>query len=240
MNHLSRKVCRPRSRAVSLWTAQNAIALAVFLGCIAIAWWVVAQSGLDLSQPAAMMGSLSQLGWRGVVLYIGFLVVAIVIGPIPSTPITIAAGAIWGGVPAGIYGSIGIFLGSMTAYFLGRTLGRSIVRLLIGKVLYLSNHRGEVYLGWLVFIAHLLPVMPYELFSYGAGISGMSLPLFSVACLLGAVPCAFLLTHIGSALTVSWPLALMLMVVFIATVGSVSWGVKQHNWFGLRDVIRLE
>lgn len=237
----SKSRCRQRLTSVrSILTAQNTIALFVLLGCITAGWWLITQSGINLSQPDTIAQSLQQLGWRGVLLYIVFLVAAIVVGPIPSTPITIAAGAIWGSVPAGIYGSIGIFLGSLTAYFIGRTLGRSVVRALLGKVLYLSTDRGEVYLSGLVFMAHLLPVMPYELFSYGAGISGLSLPLFSLACLLGAIPCAFFLTYMGSTLTVELPLALSLAAVVITLLLFLSWGVKQHNWLGLRDVIRLE
>lgn len=239
--HLLMKQLKRKSNQLrALCTAQNGIALAVLLACIGTAWWLLARSQIDFSDPQRLIDSIQSLGSLGILLYIGFLIVAIVVGPIPSTPVTIAAGVVWGPFTAGVYGVVGIYLGSLAAYFIGRTLGRSVVRALLGKVIYLSNHRGEKYLGWLVFVTHLLPFMPYDLISYGAGISGMSFPLYAVACLLGVIPCIFFLTTVGSAFTGGLVLGLALVVLFVLMLTVLPWGVKRYNWLGLRDMIRLE
>ncbi|GAB4365730.1 MAG: hypothetical protein Kow00121_02550 [Elainellaceae cyanobacterium] len=203
-------------------------------------WWLVAQSGIDLSSPEGFILSIQKLGRLGIVAYIGFLIVAIVIGPVPSTPVTVAAGAVWGPIPASIYGVIGLFLGSLAAYLIGRTLGRAAVQALTGKAIYFSKHRGEVYLGWIVFATHTMPFMPYDLISYGAGISGMSLPIFAIANFLGIIPNALFLAHLGSAFTIGFPVAIALAVAFLAMLVVLPWGVKQHNWLGLRDTIRID
>lgn len=234
---------RPKSRFQrfrALLTPQNSIAMGILLFCTGIAWWLVDQSNLDFSKPQALAASIQSLGGLGILLYIGILFVAIVIGPIPSTPVTVAAGAIWSPMIAGFYGVIGIYLGSLAAYFIGRTLGRSVVRALLGKVIYFSNHRGEVYLGWLVFVSHLLPFVPYDLVSYGAGLSGMSFPIYATACLLGVIPCIFFLTYMGSALTGGLLLGVGLAVLFVLMLVLLPWGVKRYNWLGLRDLIRIE
>ncbi|MBF2048835.1 MAG: TVP38/TMEM64 family protein [Leptolyngbya sp. IPPAS B-1204] len=236
----SQPVSKRRSRLRALFTAQNGIALSLLLFCLSTAWWLLTQSGIDFSQPAALIDSIQSMGWLGILLYIGFLFVAIVIGPIPSTPVTVAAGAIWDPNLAGFFGVIGIYLGSLAAYFIGRTLGRSVVRALLGKVIYFSSHRGEVYLGWLVFVSHLLPFMPYDLVSYGAGISGMSFPIYAATCLLGIIPCIFFLTHMGAALTGGLVLGICIAVLFVLVLVLLPWGVKRYNWLGLRDVIRVE
>jgi uncharacterized membrane protein YdjX (TVP38/TMEM64 family) len=224
----------------TLFTFPNTIALGFFLLCIGIGWWIVTQSGLDLSSPQAIVRSVQNLGQMGILAYIVFLVVAIVVGPIPSTPVTVAAGAIWGPIPAGAYGVIGLFLGSLAAYFIGRTLGRSTVQALTGKSIYFSKHRGEVYLGWIVFVTHLCPFLPYDLVSYGAGISGMSLPIFAVANLLGIIPNTLTLTYMGSVSTIGFPVAIGLAIVFLALLVLLPWGVKRYNWLGLKDTIQLE
>jgi len=234
---------KPRKR-VSRWqtlvNVPNTIALVFFLCCALAGWWFVTRSGIDLSSPQTFVDSIKSLGAWGVFVYIGFLIVAIVVGPIPSTPVTVAAGAVWGPLPAALYGVIGLCIGSVAAYLIGRTLGRSAVQALMGKSIYFSKHRGEVYLGWIVFVTHLLPVMPYDLVSYGAGISGLSFPIFALANVLGLIPNTLLLTHMGSALTIGLPIALALAIVFLALLVLLPWGVKQHNWLGLRDTIRLE
>lgn len=221
-------------------TAPNAIALLVLVLCAIASWWFATQSGIDLSNPKNFIQSVKDLGQFSILAYAGFLMVAIVVSPIPSTPVTIAAGAVWGPVLASIYGVVGIFLGSMIAYFIGRTLGRSTVQIFTGKVIYFSKHRGEIYLGWLVFIAHLLPFMPCDLISYGAGVSGMSLPIFAIANLLGITPCIFLLTHLGATFTVNPFIAITLIALFLITVIVLPWGVKRYNWLGLKDIIRIE
>lgn len=231
---------RSRSRLSALLSLQNAIALAIVVMCVVTGWWLVTQSGVNFSTPQQFIQSIQDLGHTGVLLYIGFLIVAMVIGPIPGTPMTIAAGAIWGPIPAGLYGITGVYLGSLAAYFIGRSLGRSVVRVLTGKSIYFSTHRGETYLGWLVFLTHLLPVMPYELISYGAGISGLSLPIYASASLLGIIPCTFLLTGMGSAFTIGLPVAIALMVLFVLLLIVLPWGVKRYNWLGLQEVIRFD
>ncbi|PSB20754.1 TVP38/TMEM64 family protein [filamentous cyanobacterium CCP1] len=228
------------AKLYALLTVPNTIALLVLLLCGGAGWWFVTQSGLDWSSPQAIVQSIQNLGSFGILAYIAFLVVAIVVGPVPSTPVTVAAGAVWGGFPAGTYGVIGLFLGSLAAYFIGRTLGRSAVQALTGKSVYFSKHRGEIYLGWIVFVSHLFPFLPYDLVSYGAGISGMSLPIFAIANLLGIIPNTLSLTYMGSVSTIGFPVAIGLAIVFLVMLVVFPWGVKRHNWLGLRDTIRLE
>lgn len=220
--------------------AAHWIALGVFVGCAIAALYLVTQANIPWDEPQQWMRQLSELGWIGVVFFITFLATAIVIGPIPSTPFTIASGAIWGPNLAALYGVIGIFFGSIIAYFIGRTLGRSAVKALTGKAVYFSTHRGETYLGWVIMMTHMIPIMPYELISYGAGISGLSFPLFSIAALLGIIPCTLMLTHMGAALTLNLWLAGAIALIFITVVATLAWGVKKHNWFGLKEVISFK
>ena len=84
------------------------------------------------------------------------------------------------------------------AYFLGRTLGRSAIKALTGKVIYFSKQRGEVYLGWFIFITRLLPVLSFDLISYAAGMASLSLPIYASDTLLGMIPSTLLLTYIGN------------------------------------------
>ncbi len=223
---------RTRWRYLSHW-----LALAIFVGCAIASFVLTTQTNLQWSDPQAWMQQLNDLGWIGVVGFIGILATAIVIGPLPSTPFTIASGAIWGANVAAIYGTIGIFLGSVIAYFIGRTLGRSAVKALTGKAIQFSSHRGDRYLGWVILVTHLIPVMPYEFVSYGAGISGLSLSLFARSAVLGIAPCTWMLTHLGAALTLNLWLAVAIALGFISVVGTLAWGVRRHNWFGLNDVI---
>jgi uncharacterized membrane protein YdjX (TVP38/TMEM64 family) len=179
-------------------------------------------------------------GVWGILAYMGVIALSVVISPIPGAPLTMAAGAVWGAIPAGIYSVIGGFLGGLVAYYIGLTLGRSVVRALTGKVVYFSKERGEKLLGVIIFVTRLLPVMSFDLISYAAGLTGLSFPIYAIATLLGMIPSTLLLTYLGEAFTLNLPLGIALAGVFVVFLVGLPWGIRRYNWLNLRDIIRIE
>jgi uncharacterized membrane protein YdjX (TVP38/TMEM64 family) len=231
-----------RPKLSVFWNTQNALALALFSLCLVIGWRFLPTHSLD---PTQILQSIQDLGFIGKLAFAGILVLAVVISPIPGTPLTVAAGAVWSPWEAGLYGSIGVFAGSLVAYFLGRTLGRSLIQALSGKNIHLSKHRGEPYIGWLLFLSHLLPVVPFDLMSYGAGMIRLSFPLYAIATLLGTIPGTFLLAYLGASFTLTpggggAVLGSAIVGLCAILVIVIPWGIKRHNWLGIREVIRIE
>jgi uncharacterized membrane protein YdjX (TVP38/TMEM64 family) len=220
-----------------LLTVQNAIAIGILTACLVAGWKFFSLGALD---PAVMLQSIRDLGVAGKLIYAGILVLAVVVSPIPGTPLTVAAGAVWSPVTAGFYGTLGVFVGSLLAYFLGRTLGRSIIQALSGKTIHLSMHRGEVYIGWLLFFSHLLPIVPFDLMSYGAGMIRLTFPLYALATLLGTIPGTFLLAHLGASFVISPWVGGAIGVLAVVLLVVVPWQIRRHNWLGIREVIRIE
>ncbi|MEO1067657.1 MAG: VTT domain-containing protein [Cyanobacteria bacterium J06638_6] len=122
---------------------------------------------------AGLKDAISGFGIWGPLLYILVLALSVVVSQIPGLPMACAAGAVWGTWLGGFYSICGGFIGAMVAYYLGRTLGRSSIRALSGKTLYFTTLRGHVFLGWLVFVSRLLPIVSFDLVSYGAGMAGL-------------------------------------------------------------------
>lgn len=222
-----------------LFNRLNGIALAVFLLCWLVCWWLQ-HPELNLLTPDGFQLAVKSLGFAGPLLYIVGLTVSVVISPIPSAPLAVVAGAIWGPVLAGIYSVIGGFLGSLIAYFLGRTLGRSAIKALTGKIIYFSKKRGEIYLGWFIFITRLLPVLSFDLISYAAGIANLSLPIYVTATLLGMIPSTLLLTSMGKSFTLGLPLGITFSLIFLLLLVGVPWAIRKYNWLGMKDVVRIE
>ncbi|MCU0568687.1 MAG: TVP38/TMEM64 family protein [Oculatellaceae cyanobacterium Prado106] len=221
-----------------LLAPQNALALFCLTLCLFAGWQFLANGGSF--NPEQVMQTIGQWGWLGKLVYAGLLAIAVVFSPIPGTPLTVAAGAIWNPVTAAMFGILGVFGGSLLAYFLGRTLGRSIIRALTGKMIYLSKHRGEPYLGWLVFFSHLFPVVPFDLISYGSGMIRLSFPLYAASTLLGTIPGTLMLTHLGSNLKLNPWVGGAIAILFILLLVILPWGIKRHNWFGIREIVRIE
>ncbi|MES1025059.1 TVP38/TMEM64 family protein [Gloeocapsa sp. BRSZ] len=231
---------RKRRKKQHLLNRQNTIALTILLLYLLICGWLWIRPEFDLFSAEGLKQATQRWGWLGVLVYTGILTLSVVISPIPSAPLAVVAGMIWGPILAGIYSVIGGFLGGLLAYFIAYTLGRSAVHALTGKLIYFSKNRGEVYLGWVIFITRLLPVLSFDLISYGAGITGLSLPIYATATLLGMIPSTFFLTFLGSTFTVGLPLGIVLSILFLILLIGLPYSIHRYNWFNIRDIIHLE
>ncbi|MBE9062297.1 TVP38/TMEM64 family protein [cf. Phormidesmis sp. LEGE 11477] len=233
-------MAKKRRRLSALFNRQNTLALGVLLLSLLVYAWVSTQADANLLTPEGLQQAVTDAGIWGVLVYIAVIALAVVMSPIPGAPLTIAAGAVWGAIPAGIYSVIGGFSGSLIAYFIGRSLGRSAVKSLTGKIIYFSKEKGEWLLGGLIFVTRLLPVLSFDLISYGAGLAGLSLPIYASSTLLGMIPSTLLLTYLGESFTLGAGAAISLSILFVILLVLLPWGIRRYNWFGLRDVVRIE
>jgi len=176
-----------------LWQRQNLVAIGVLRLSLLAYGWVSQQTDINPLTPEGIKQLVDQSGVFGILAYIAIIALAVVISPIPGAPLTVAAGAMWGALPAAIYSVVGGFVGGLIAYFIGRSLGRSAVKALTGKAIYFSKDRGEWLLGGVIFITRLLPILSFDLISYGAGLTNLSLPIYASSTLLGMVPSTLLL-----------------------------------------------
>lgn len=238
--YTAKVMTKKRRRPRLLFNKQNTLALSILLLSLFVYIWVSAQTDVNLLTPEGLQQAVTGTGVWGVIVYIAVIALAVVMSPIPGAPLTVAAGAVWGAIPAGIYSVIGGFSGSLIAYFIGRSLGRSAVKSLTGKIIYFSKEKGEWLLGGLIFITRLLPVLSFDLISYGAGLTGLSLPIYASSTLIGMIPSTLLLTYLGEAFTLSAPAAISLSLLFVVLLVLIPWGIRRYNWLGLRDIVRIE
>ncbi|MBE9135664.1 TVP38/TMEM64 family protein [Nodosilinea sp. LEGE 07088] len=223
-----------------LWRRQNLIALGVLGLSLLVYIWVFRQADTNPLTPEGLKQLIDGTGIWGILAYIAIIALAVVISPIPGAPLTVAAGAAWGALPATLYSVIGGFSGGIIAYFIGRSLGRSTVHALTGKAIYFSKERGEWLVGGVIFISRLLPVLSFDLISYGAGLTDLSLPIYASSTLLGMVPSTLFLTFIGQSFTIGLPLGIALSVVFVTLLILLPLGIRRYDWFGLKDIIHIE
>lgn len=240
LRHTATRYQSWRRRSIqSLLTVPNAIALTLISACLVIVGGLH-HHDMNLFTSAGLQKVVAPLGIWGPLLYIAVLALSVVVSQIPGVPMAIAAGTVWGTWLGGAYSIIGGFLGAMVAYYLGRTLGRSSIQALSGKAFYFSTQRGHLFLGWLVFITRLLPVVSFDLVSYGAGMARLSLPIYACATLLGMAPSTLLITYLGELSTLSMPITVIFWIFFLVVLIGLPWGIRRYNWLGLREIIRVD
>jgi uncharacterized membrane protein YdjX (TVP38/TMEM64 family) len=137
------------------------------------------------------------LGVAGPLAVIGLMTLAILVSPIPSAPIALAAGAAYGHTWGTAYIVLGAELGALGAFGLARLLGRDAVQRWLGNRLPESRLGSQGALMAVVFASRLLPFISFDVVSYAAGLTALSLWRFALATLAGILPASFLLAHFG-------------------------------------------
>jgi membrane protein DedA with SNARE-associated domain len=187
----------------------------IILGVITIA---IALPSIILGGGVDLLATLSNaFFWlyenlRNVILIIGpiglFLVMIAqaILAPIPSEGILILAGGAFsitygfplGIIIVGIVGGLGELGGALIAFYISKFGGRPIAKRLIGeKNLEFADNWFTKYGGWAVLIGRLIPFIPFDAVSYGAGLTKMKVKTFMLATVVGAFPRAFLYAYFG-------------------------------------------
>ncbi len=199
----------------SLMTKPNK--LRVLVSATAIILLIVAFSILGQSVDFAelitterLAATLDSAGPFAPLLLIVIMAGAVVISPIPSLPLDLAAGATFGPLLGAVYAVIGAEIGAILSFLIGRALGREVISRLLRVDVIFCEKCSDHKLMAVVFLARLVPIFSFDIISYGAGLTNMSLMTFAVATLLGMIPPTLALTYFGSSV-VSAQLPLMLL-----------------------------
>lgn len=136
----------------------------------------------------ALRDYISQFGNMAVFLYILFSFLQVVILPIPGS-VTVATGvALFGPLKCSIYSFIGITLGSVVAFAIGRWIGEKAVKWIVGEdslKKWLAKLKGKDYL--ILSIMFLLPLFPDDVLCFVAGLSSMTWTYFLVMIVITRV-----------------------------------------------------
>lgn len=184
------------------------IKLGLGAAVIAAGWWGL--SSIDYERyltPAALVQQLNDAGPLGPLLLISSMVGAVIIPPVPSLPLDLAAGAAFGPFYGALYAIIGAEIGAIICFLIARSLGRdALARLLKIETNFCQMCTDHQLMG-VMFLARFIPVFSFDIVSYGAGLTNISLRTFALATLFGTAPPTFAFTYFGSTITgAQWPL----------------------------------
>jgi uncharacterized membrane protein YdjX (TVP38/TMEM64 family) len=166
---------------------------------LAGAYWALRASGtLDLLTDAAALRALvAALDPWGPLVIIGLMTIAVVVSPIPSAPVAVAAGAAYGHFWGMAYVLIGAEAGAIVAFSIARFVGGDAVQRWFGDRVRLGRIGSQNALMGIVFVSRLLPFVSFDVVSYAAGLTALSFWRFALATLVGIVPASFVLAHLG-------------------------------------------
>lgn len=150
--------------------------------------------------PAYIQQWLDSFGFFAPLFYISLMSLAVVISPIPSLPLDIASGAFFGPILGTVYSVIGASAGAVISFLISRYLGREFIERFLGGHVNFCTSCSDRILTKFVFLSRLLPFISFDIISYGAGLTKMSLRMFVIATVIGMIPLTFIYNYFGSVL----------------------------------------
>jgi uncharacterized membrane protein YdjX (TVP38/TMEM64 family) len=116
----------------------------------------------------------------------------------PGTPLTLAAGAIWGWPAGALWALVASTLGTIPPYVIARAGSpriESLLRRRATRIHDLLRVRGFTAL----LLLRLNPVVPYNILNYAAGLAGLRPRDYVAATFIGSIPGIFIYTYLASA-----------------------------------------
>ena len=171
-----------------------------FLFFIAYISWLIVELGwMDiLKEQEQMQGIIKNLGLIGPFAIISLIAMAIVISPIPSAPIALVSGALYGHTMGTIYVVIGAVTGALIAFLISRKLGYAYINKKLHHQVPVKIIGSQNTLMLIVFVSRLAPFISFDVISYAAGLTRLTAGRFLLATIAGIIPISFLLAHFGS------------------------------------------
>lgn len=188
--------------------------------------------------PEQIQNLLYRFGAFAPFIYIATMVLAVVISPIPSLPLDIAAGAFFGPFLGTLYSVAGALGGAVVSFMIARFIGREFIERFIGGHINFCTECSDKLLTRIVFFSRLLPILSFDVISYGAGLTKMSLKKFCLATALGMIPLTFVYNFFGSVLVIEKGLTIILALVMVFIFFLVPRWIEHNNLFSLRRVFQ--
>lgn len=210
--------------------------LVVLIGAMAVLAW---RSGVHhWVDPARITELLDGFGKLAPLVFMGIMATAVVISPIPSVPLDAAAGAVFGPFLGTLYSLLGAEVGALIAFFITRSLGKEFVTRWLKSDIGFCRLCSEHYLFYMILFVRMVPIFSFDLVSYGAGLTRISVRGFAIATFLGMIPPTFAFNYFGSGIFSGSGYALALGgLMVILSLLAPKW-IKQKNPWGLYE--RLE
>jgi uncharacterized membrane protein YdjX (TVP38/TMEM64 family) len=178
-----------------LRVALPVIAVVIF---VVVAW---RHGYFDLKNPQKLDAAaqrVQDIPWLGplfIAVYAGLATFAA-----PVSPLAYGAGAVFGVVRGTIFVMVASLIGATAGYFLARSAWSGVARRLLGRFhgkLHGLRH-GNVFLTTLR--VQLLPIMPFGIFNYGAGVVRLPFLPFLAGTAVGILPGTIAAVYVGDRL----------------------------------------
>ncbi len=162
---------------------------------------------------------LQRWGVLAPLVFIVIQALQVIIAPIPGDVTGVLGGFAFGQWLGFLYSTIGLTMGSLFAFWLGRRLGAPFIRRVTGpdvwkRLDFVVEAEGAI----LCFIIFLVPGLPKDTLCYLFGVSPIPFWVFALVSTLGRMPGTWVLSAGGAKAAAAQYVQLLLLVAVVAAL----------------------
>lgn len=152
-----------------------------------------------------------------------------IIAPLPAFVITFTNGLLFGTWWGTLLSWSSAMVGAAACFYISQIFGRPVVEKLTGgsRSLDMADSFFKRYGRHAILIARLLPFVPFDPISYGAGLTSMGFWEFWIATGVGQLPATIVYSYLGQSMTGSVKVVFSMFVIVIA-IGVVGAALKSR------------
>jgi uncharacterized membrane protein YdjX (TVP38/TMEM64 family) len=167
---------------------------------------VLLRSGPAEEKVAALRAFFAGFGVAAPLAYVAFVVLEVVIAPIPGTMLYAPGGVIFGGFWGGLLSLAGNVIGAGIAcqlmrVFLGQRAEEYLERSSLARYEEPITRHG----AWVIFLLRVNPLTSSDLVSYAAGLTHLSVWKLMLGTLAGMAPLCFAQAYLADGLLSAFP-----------------------------------
>ena len=203
--------------------------LVVVLVALAASWWLLQNLGMPTNlSPDVLSAWLGSQGAIGPLLLIMLMIIAVVVGPIPTLPVSATAGLAFGVVWGTAIAATGALVGAMAAFWIARSLGRDAICKRFPGNPVLAPDGSQRFLTIAILLTRLIPVFSFALISYAAGVTAIKAWRFAVATLLGMLPMTVVFAGLGNTFRLNPILTVLAGAAILAAMVWLPWSISRR------------
>lgn len=211
------------------WTARACV-VAGLGSLMALLWLTLGHLGMPAGLSAgALSGWLDGQGLWGPILLCLMMIMAVVVGPIPTLPISAASGlafGLWAGTAIAMTGALA---GALLAFWVARFVGRDLVAgRWPGNPLFATDGSQKL-LFWTVLLTRLVPLFSFAMISYGAGVTAITAWRFALASVLGMFPMTVVFAGLGMTFELHPGLSLAAAGTLLLIITVLPWYLRRYR-----------
>mgnify|MGYP006278197001 CR=1 FL=1 len=176
-------------------------------------------------------------------LYILITALAVVISPIPALPIYFVAAFLWNPFLATVFTVIGNVIGAVIAFLIARMIGKDFISKIFRRDVTICRNCTDAQVAGALLVARFFPIFHFDIISYAAGLTHISLRLFTIVTTIGIIPKIFLVIYMGNSFFVGKYIMSLIALILVILLFLLPYLLDKYNVFGfkrLREKMRTK